>query len=120
MYIKAFYDQGDTKTFWHFQVLALVQDLRNHPAAILIQEGFPLIISSDDPTLWGATGLSFDYYEAFMGLAGKNMDLKLLKRLTLNSLDYSEANTQCKNLFTNKWKAFFGYMDNFVPLIEVS
>ena len=98
------------------QVLSLVQDLRNHPAAILIQEGFPLIISSDDPTLWGAKGLSFDYYEAFMGLAGLNMDLRLLKKLAINSLDYSKSNPQCRKLFTRKWNA---YMQTFVPSIEV-
>ena len=90
--------------------MALVEDLRNHPAAILIQEGFPLVISSDDPSLWGASGLSFDYYEAFMGLAGKNMDLKLLKKLVLNSLDYSGADWQCKQKLTYKWNI---YMQKF-------
>ena len=88
------------------QVLALVQDLRNHPASILLQEGFPVIISSDDPSLWGATGLSFDYYEAFMGLAGLKMDLKLLKKLALNSLEYSKSDAKCKRLFTRKWDEY--------------
>ena len=86
--------------------MALVQDLRNHPASILLQEGFPVIISSDDPSLWGATGLSFDYYEAFMGLAGLKMDLKLLKKLALNSLEYSKSDTKCKRLFTRKWDEY--------------
>ena len=96
--------------------MALVQDLRNHPAAILIQEGFPVIISSDDPSLWGASGLSFDYYEAFMGLAGKNMDLKLLKKLVLNSLEYSKSDLQCKGMVTNKWNT---YMQKFLPSIKL-
>ena len=93
-----------------------MEDLRNHPAATLIQEGFPLVISSDDPSLWGATGLSFDYYEAFMGLAGLDMDLKLLKKLILNSLYYSKSDLQCKKLFKNKWRA---YMEKFVTSIEI-
>ena len=96
--------------------MALVQDLRNHPAAILIQEGFPVVISSDDPSLWGASGLSFDYYEAFMGLAGKDMDLKLLKKLVLNSLDYSKSDLQCKQIVTNMWNT---YMQEFLPSIKV-
>ena len=91
--------------------MTLVEDLRNHPAAILIQEAFPLVISSDDPALWGASGLSFDYYEAFMGLAGKNMDLKLLKKFVINSLDYSDADWQCKQKLTNKWNI---YMQKFM------
>ena len=93
-----------------------MEDLRNHPAATLIQEGFPLVISSDDPSLWGATGLSFDYYEAFMGLAGLNMDLKLLKKLILNSLYYSKSDLQCKKLFKNKWRT---YMEKFVASVEI-
>ena len=95
--------------------MALIQDLRNHPAAVLIQEGFPLIISSDDPSLWGASGISFDYYEAFMGLAGINMDLKLLKKLVMNSLDYSKSDLQCNQMVSNKWNT---YMRKFLPLIQ--
>ena len=92
--------------------MALVDDLRNHPAAILIQEGFPLVISSDDPALWGASGVSFDYYETFMGLAGNSMDLKLLKKLVKNSLDYSDADWECKQKVTNKWNI---YMQKLLP-----
>ena len=102
--------------FYHTKVLALVQDLRNHPAATLIQEGFPIIISSDDPSLWGATALSSDYYEAFMGLAGLNMDLRLLKKLVLNSLHYSKSTSECRTSFEFKWNA---YMDKFEPIIDV-
>ena len=90
--------------------------MRNHPAAILIQEGFPIVISSDDPALWGASGLSYDFYEAFMGLAGENMDLKLLKKLVLNSLDYGDADDQCREVVRIKWNQ---YIQTFVPTIQI-
>ncbi|CAF2745494.1 CECR1 [Lepeophtheirus salmonis] len=93
------------------QVLGLVKDIRNHPASPLIAEGStPLVISSDDPGSWGANGVSFDYYEAFMGLAGKHMDLRLLKQLFNNSISYSllkpQEKEQCFNKFRNKWNNF--------------
>ncbi len=61
-------------------------DLRNHPASALIQESFPMVISSDDPATWRASGLSHDFYQAFMGLAARDMDLRLLKRLVFDSM----------------------------------
>ncbi|XP_059085665.1 adenosine deaminase 2-like [Tigriopus californicus] len=93
------------------QVLTLVHDLRNHPASVLIQSNFTgLVIASDDVAMWGGRGLSFDFYETFMGLAGRDMDLRLLKKLSLNSIEYSalrgDRKRQCLMKFENKWEDF--------------
>ncbi|XP_048728316.2 adenosine deaminase 2-like [Ostrea edulis] len=92
------------------QVLALVSDLRNHPAADLVATDFPVVISADDPSVWGARGLSYDFYMAFMALAGETTDLRLLKKLSMNSIQYSAMNPvekgKAMNLWRQKWNAF--------------
>ena len=64
----------------------LLSDLRNHPMTSLLMKGYPIVISSDDPSVWGIKGISYDFYEAFMGLGGAWSDLKMLKGLIMNSL----------------------------------
>lgn len=93
------------------QVLGLVSDMRNHPAASLFASGSPVVISNDDPALWGAKGLSYDFYEAFMGIMSANSDLRSLKKLALNSLTYSSMNCSEKRDAIARWQVKW---DDFV------
>lgn len=87
------------------QVLKLVSDLRVHPASTLIAEGLPVVICNDDPSFWGARGLSYDWYVAFMGLANREADLKFLKQLAKNSLIYSAIPEMEKELALAQWES---------------
>ncbi|XP_033208164.1 adenosine deaminase 2-like [Belonocnema kinseyi] len=92
------------------QVLNLVDDLRNHPASILFAENYPVVVSSDDPGLWGAKALSYDFYEAFMGLMSGSSDLRALKKLAINSLLYStmsdKEQSKAIQIFQKQWEDF--------------
>ncbi|XP_070499820.1 adenosine deaminase 2-like [Chironomus tepperi] len=92
------------------QVLKLVDDLRNHPASIFFSDDYPIVISSDDPSFWGALPLTHDFYFAFLGIASARQDLRTIKKLILNSFEFSTLNeTQkafAKQVWLKKWNRF--------------
>uniref|UniRef100_A0AAG5D8U6 Adenosine deaminase n=1 Tax=Anopheles atroparvus TaxID=41427 RepID=A0AAG5D8U6_ANOAO len=96
------------------QVLKLVADHRNHPASVLFGTDFPLVVSSDDPSFWRAAPLSHDFYVAFLGIASAHQDLRLLKKLALNSLEYSLMSApekdEARALFEQLWNEFIDEM----------
>uniref|UniRef100_A0A8D3CJS6 adenosine deaminase n=1 Tax=Scophthalmus maximus TaxID=52904 RepID=A0A8D3CJS6_SCOMX len=92
------------------QVLKLVKDMRNHPAAALMSVNHPMVISSDDPAMFGASGLSYDFYEAFVGFGGLRSNVGSLKQLAINSIRYSSLTPVQKEkalaLWQRRWDEF--------------
>lgn len=96
-------------------VLSLVRDVRNHPLSTLFALGVPVVLSSDDPGAWEADLLSDDFYVAFVGVASRLSDLRLLKQLAINSLKYSALDSQSKSdalsKFNLRWNTFIANFD---------
>ncbi|XP_076471292.1 adenosine deaminase AGSA-like [Babylonia areolata] len=86
------------------QVLKLVEDLRNHPAASFLASNLPVVISSDDPAVWDALPLTHDFYLTFMALLGQDTGLAALKQLALNSIKFSSLNGEELAVALRKWQ----------------
>ncbi|XP_059048961.1 adenosine deaminase AGSA-like [Achroia grisella] len=89
-------------------VLGLVKDVRNHPLSSYLAQNLPVVLSCDDPGAWEADPLSHDFYVTFVGVANRHADLKLLKKLALNSLYYSTLKDKDKIIheFEIRWIRF--------------
>ena len=92
------------------QILGYANNLRMHPASEYINRGIPVTISSDDPQLFDYTGLSYDYWSAYMAW---NLNLAQIKQLALNSINYSTMNDSEKKTalkhFNIEWE---NWIDN--------
>nr|XP_020475859.1 adenosine deaminase CECR1-like [Monopterus albus] len=75
-----------------------------------MSEGHPLVISSDNPSLFVTTGICYNFYQAFAGIGGLKAKLGTLKELAVNSIRYSSLPTPPKDaalvMWQNKWDTF--------------
>ncbi len=83
------------------QALRYVGDLRLHPANRYLREGVTCVVSSDDPGVFGNDGLSYDFWEALLAW---DLDLADLKRLALNSMEYSAMTKAEKRGARTRWE----------------
>jgi adenosine deaminase CECR1 len=83
------------------QVLRFVSDLRDHPALTYLVNGVPITLSSDDPSIFGNHGLSYDFWGAAMSW---KLDLRTLKKLASNSLKYSALTGEEKQQALLRWE----------------
>ena len=89
------------------QILGYIDDLRLHPASYLLKNGVQVSINSDDPGIFNYNGLSYDFWTIFLAW---ELDLKALKKLSMNALTYSALSEAEKKVafshWQKKWDAF--------------
>jgi adenosine deaminase CECR1 len=77
------------------QILDYINDLRIHPAVYYMNNGIQITISPDDPGVFDYTGVTPDYWTAFLAWG---LDLRALKKLVYNSIEYSTLDKKEKQL----------------------
>ncbi|XP_060651830.1 adenosine deaminase 2 [Drosophila nasuta] len=84
--------------------LQYVNDFGQHPAASLIASGHPIVVGSDYPSFWNAAPLTDDFYVTFVGIANQQANLRLLKQLAINSLQFSALHDIDKRKAHAQWQ----------------
>jgi len=96
------------------QLLRYTADLRMHPIGEYINRGIPCTICSDDPLILGNPGLAYDFWAIYLGAL---LSLKEVKKLILNSYQYSGMTEDEKKLkidaWNRKWDAFVSEINEF-------
>jgi adenosine deaminase CECR1 len=86
------------------QTLRYVPDLRRHPARGWLRRGTRVALGSDDPSIFGTSGLSDDFAMAYLSW---HLSLRTLKQLALRSITSStlprERRERQRTLFERRW-----------------
>ena len=102
------------------QVLQFVPDLRNHPAVSYLNEGLGITINPDDPSIFQYQGVTHDFWEACMAW---DLDLRALKQLAINSIDFSGLAQVEKHrlhaVWDKQWQVFIAEMKSQATLVEL-
>eukprot|EP01135_Chromosphaera_perkinsii_P001838 Nk52_evm17s211 gene=Nk52_evmTU17s211 len=95
------------------QVLGYVHDLREHPGSLFVKTNTSFVISSDDPSMWDIEGLTYDWYDAFMGF-DTLLGLPFLKKMAINSLQYAAMSSSdianAMQRWEIQWNIFIDYL----------
>ena len=83
------------------QILGYLEDLRVHPARGWLRDGIQCTISSDDPGVFGYQGVTYDYWSIFLAW---ELDLQAMKKLIINSIQYSYLNEEEKVIAMQHWQ----------------
>ncbi|CAE6485983.1 unnamed protein product [Rhizoctonia solani] len=90
------------------EILRLTRSANTHPLPILLNNGVPVALSSDDPSVFHNPGLSFDFYQVMV--ASNITSILSLGQLARQSLEYSSLNSSSKahalKLWEQRWSAF--------------
>ncbi|KAI9448908.1 hypothetical protein BJY52DRAFT_1309800 [Lactarius psammicola] len=95
------------------EILRLTSSMPMHPLPAMINQGVPVTLNSDDPSVFGAMGLSYDFYQVFV--SSETTGLMTLKQIALDSIEFSTLETEEKIRAASLWeKRWHEFVDDLV------
>lgn len=90
------------------EILRLTSSMPMHPLPIMLNNGLPVALCSDDPAVFGSMGLSYDYFQV---LASSDLSgLMTLGELAQDSIKFSCLGDEDKQIaltaWQRRWEAF--------------
>ncbi|EIW51773.1 Metallo-dependent hydrolase [Trametes versicolor FP-101664 SS1] len=94
------------------EILRLTGSMPMHPLPILMNQGVPITLNSDDPAAFGNMGLSFDFFQVL--IVSEVTGLLTVKALARDSLKYAclapEEQSAALALFDRRWSTFVQWL----------
>ncbi|KAK7033986.1 hypothetical protein VNI00_012415 [Paramarasmius palmivorus] len=94
------------------EILRLTSSMSTHPLPILLNNGIHVALCSDDPSVFGNMGLTFDYFQVLA--ASELTGLIQLGEMAKDSIKYSTLDAKEKQealvLWQKQWETFLEYV----------
>ncbi|KAJ8581397.1 Metallo-dependent hydrolase [Rhizopogon salebrosus TDB-379] len=84
------------------EVLRLTSSMPMHPLPVIMNQGIPVVLSSDDPAIFNSMGLSFDFFQVLV--ASEVTGLLTLGQMARDSITYSMLDEQSKRAAMDAWE----------------
>ncbi|KAJ7172253.1 hypothetical protein C8R46DRAFT_1085294 [Mycena filopes] len=98
------------------EILRLTSSMLMHPLPIMMNNGLPVALCSDDPAMFGNMGLSFDFYQVLV--ASEVSGLTTLRELGRDSLKYSTLDPSEKKRALEQWESRWNkFVDSIIEAV---
>ncbi|OJA17830.1 hypothetical protein AZE42_03322 [Rhizopogon vesiculosus] len=84
------------------EVLRLTSSIPMHPLPVIMNQGIPVVLSSDDPAMFNSMGLSFDFFQVLA--ASEVTGLLTLGQMARDSITYSMLDEMSKQTAMIAWE----------------
>ncbi|THU77915.1 adenosine deaminase-related growth [Dendrothele bispora CBS 962.96] len=94
------------------EVLRLTSSINSHPVPALFNHGLRVALSSDDPSMWGCMGLTYDFYQVLV--SSELTGIIQLGEVAKDSIKYSMLSSEEKErallAWQRRWERFLEYV----------